>query len=359
MVRQSYWDILGIERTKDKLKIKKAYTKLAHKTSPEEDPEGFKRIHSAYKQAMNYASGMGFRVSILSDSGITDESINSSPADKPIPKKESKTEFDFSTVIAEEEEFSEEIERILEAIVTLKTNNAVDTVQNVARWNQSTLTKHANNMFYLYSVLYTKTEDLSIWNVFFEEPLIKHMIYDLNFRYHMRSRFPEESEAGKIIEDYCNRFENKVKQIENKYSEKAEYDAAKHQREVRAAVWLIVSIVCFIAMVVVVVLLAEDKTKIGILLGIEFILGELLTISVFYFRWYGNGWGYEMTRTVQLEIFLRNILIVLLNAVFLIVSAVFIIESDLANRYVMAACMCLGISCAVAMCMQYRKKGKK
>ena len=38
---QSCWEILGIERTNDKLEIRKAYTKLAHTISPEEDPEGF------------------------------------------------------------------------------------------------------------------------------------------------------------------------------------------------------------------------------------------------------------------------------------------------------------------------------
>ena len=47
---ESCWDILGIEKTKDKLEIKKAYAKLARTISPEDDPEGFQRIHDAYKQ---------------------------------------------------------------------------------------------------------------------------------------------------------------------------------------------------------------------------------------------------------------------------------------------------------------------
>ena len=54
---QSCWKILGIDRTKDKLAIKKAYVKLAHTKSPEDDPEGFRKIHAAYKQALDYASG--------------------------------------------------------------------------------------------------------------------------------------------------------------------------------------------------------------------------------------------------------------------------------------------------------------
>ena len=56
-MEESCWEILGIEITKDKLAIKKAYAKLAHQISPEDDPDGFRRIHTAYKQAIAYASG--------------------------------------------------------------------------------------------------------------------------------------------------------------------------------------------------------------------------------------------------------------------------------------------------------------
>ena len=55
-MEESCWEILGIEITKDKLAIKKAYAKLAHQISPEDDPDGFRRIHTAYKQAIAYAS---------------------------------------------------------------------------------------------------------------------------------------------------------------------------------------------------------------------------------------------------------------------------------------------------------------
>ncbi len=48
----SYWEILGIEPDSDPKKIKTAYAKLLKKTRPEDDPEGFTALHSAYKSAL-------------------------------------------------------------------------------------------------------------------------------------------------------------------------------------------------------------------------------------------------------------------------------------------------------------------
>lgn len=50
-----YWETLGIEPTSDIKKIKTAYAALAKKYNPEEHPEEFKRIYSAYKAACAYA----------------------------------------------------------------------------------------------------------------------------------------------------------------------------------------------------------------------------------------------------------------------------------------------------------------
>jgi len=48
---------LGIPITKDVPSIKKAYQNLAPRYHPEEDPEGFMRLHDAYKSALAYAQG--------------------------------------------------------------------------------------------------------------------------------------------------------------------------------------------------------------------------------------------------------------------------------------------------------------
>lgn len=48
------WEVLGIEPDSDKKTIKIAYAKLLKKHRPEEDPEGFQRLHKAYKNALQW-----------------------------------------------------------------------------------------------------------------------------------------------------------------------------------------------------------------------------------------------------------------------------------------------------------------
>lgn len=51
----SCWDVLGIDYTTDKRKIKRAYARLVAKIHPEEDEEGFKNVYAAYEQALALA----------------------------------------------------------------------------------------------------------------------------------------------------------------------------------------------------------------------------------------------------------------------------------------------------------------
>jgi len=47
-----WWEVLGIEEDATARGIKRAYAKLLKQHRPEEDPEGFKRIHDAYQEAL-------------------------------------------------------------------------------------------------------------------------------------------------------------------------------------------------------------------------------------------------------------------------------------------------------------------
>ncbi len=46
------WKILGIDKDSSKKTIKIAYAKLLKTTKPDDDPEGFKKLHEAYKKAL-------------------------------------------------------------------------------------------------------------------------------------------------------------------------------------------------------------------------------------------------------------------------------------------------------------------
>lgn len=53
----SIWSTLGIEPTRDKREIKRAYAKMAARYHPEEQPEKFQEVYDAYEQAVSYAEG--------------------------------------------------------------------------------------------------------------------------------------------------------------------------------------------------------------------------------------------------------------------------------------------------------------
>lgn len=55
MNRDDVFRILGIERTKDERQIKDAYRKRLMKKNPEDDPEGFKELRTAYEEALRFA----------------------------------------------------------------------------------------------------------------------------------------------------------------------------------------------------------------------------------------------------------------------------------------------------------------
>ena len=56
-----FWKILGIEPTKDKRKITRAYREKLVNTNPEEKPEEFKQLRNAYEEALKYAEEQGLR----------------------------------------------------------------------------------------------------------------------------------------------------------------------------------------------------------------------------------------------------------------------------------------------------------
>ena len=50
-----FWEILGIEPTRDKKEITRAYREKLAVTNPEDKPEEFKELRNAYEEALKYA----------------------------------------------------------------------------------------------------------------------------------------------------------------------------------------------------------------------------------------------------------------------------------------------------------------
>ena len=305
---ESCWDILGIGITTDKLEIKKAFAKLAHQISPEDDPDGYRRIHTAYKQALEYAShakdpkrrngeipGVGITISRrplpyqgpkfpkqeetaeVPEEEKEKEGFDFTSVEKPdlnkkskkakvpprpsfrtqVPKEddEKKQNFDFSPIVHEEQQFSEEIEMIIAQIVTYKEENGIDTPENVKRWKVTTLDMHGMKLLKLYGSLFMRSGETSTWNVFFKEPLMKQMLYNQDFRHKIRTYFPSGSESRIKIESLIEEFEEQLA------LEEAEREKTKAKEDKRDQVFLasLVAFVVLIFLVLNVILLQANK----------------------------------------------------------------------------------------------------
>ena len=55
MNRIEIFQVLGIEETKDERALKAAYRQRLSAVNPEDDPEGFKRLRTAYEEACRLA----------------------------------------------------------------------------------------------------------------------------------------------------------------------------------------------------------------------------------------------------------------------------------------------------------------
>lgn len=115
ILKLNCWNILGIKPTNNLNEIKKAYAEKVKLSHPEENPEGFKELHKAYRHA-NKLAGMISATSNIqheekkktdeSDSQTTDDSQNDAATPAVIekekndlnPKSESTDQNDFSTL---------------------------------------------------------------------------------------------------------------------------------------------------------------------------------------------------------------------------------------------------------------------
>ncbi len=157
---------------------------------------------------------------------------------------EKKKNYDFSPITPEEPQFSDEIEKIIEKIVTYKEENGIDTQDNVKRWKITTLEIHGMKLLELYGSLFRRSDEAGTWNVFFKEPLVKKMLYNPDFRNKIRTFYPDGSKSRIRIEELIDEFEDQLALAAAEQEEQQIKQAGKSQ--IAAASLIIFGVVLFI-----------------------------------------------------------------------------------------------------------------
>ena len=216
-----FWEVLGIEPTDDKTAIKRAYTKLARKTNPEDDPEGYSRLHDAYRAALDYATGR--IVSVI---------------EPDISTEEKKSAFDFTSVNDKDQASSLDPTELKNFIHEYKIATKTFSYEEIFNRPPKELHDLAVRLFGMYSTLAVKTNDPGIWNDFFNEPLINSIMDDTEFRYIAATYFPEGNINRFVItgfiDNYEQRVENRIREETHKKEVEEELKKKEHAREWRA-----------------------------------------------------------------------------------------------------------------------------
>lgn len=114
---KNVYEILNIDRDADVKTIKKAYAKLVKQYHPEDNPEEWKRIHDAYEQAMQLASGKKQKVSVLaSQESLEQEQNSTNSVNIPEQKEAPTTPIEASEAQAQPRSLSEEQQNELDNI---------------------------------------------------------------------------------------------------------------------------------------------------------------------------------------------------------------------------------------------------
>lgn len=228
-----FWKTLGIEPTKDKTEIKRAFTKLAHETNPEDDPEAYSKLHEAYRAALNYASGKTVITKSDPDAGDTDNG------------------FDFTPVNDDVRPLVMDINDLTNAIYNFKKTIGIYSYSDLFNKPEKDLKDAAVVLFRYYSALAVKNDDISIWDKFFSEPVISVLMEDSDFRYSLIDGFPEGDPNRKAIEGHIHAFEQNT--VENREKEKQKKKDEK-DKEQKSGIWIICATGCAVLFIVLLLL---------------------------------------------------------------------------------------------------------
>lgn len=240
------WKILNIDPTSDVILIKRAYTSLAHNISPEDDPDRYRELHDAYKEALFLAKNIN-----------ADDSQNlelNQEQDSETNPAEDNSIFDFSEI---EQDYLPEnnlAETIIEDIISFRESNNLDTKDGVKRLPLRMKDRLSMTLFYMYLKLAEVTDDLTIWKSFFDEPLIQYCLGFAEFRETILQHFdpdsPHKVKIAELIEDYNRNNDTLRPYVETSLEESAKIYNRKKKKViillVIAGLLLTIMLVCCI-----------------------------------------------------------------------------------------------------------------
>lgn len=264
------WKTLGIEPTKDVIAIKRAYTSLAHKINPEDEPDKFRELHDAYRMALNYAKSNGITVNFTArqpsvvktapkednnNSGFEFSPVSESNADKSshannetVDEKQEDL-FDFSSLNTEQIDNSG-VNNIIDDIVNFRERNKLTKYSEVAGIPLRLKVNLSQTLFGKYQSLVRISNDINIWNSYLDEPLIRNCITYSNFREWLLSVLDEETIKQLNLRETLDKLGK-----EEKRSDIHEIDTEavkkEHKKRVFKGLFLPLGICFFLALVIV------------------------------------------------------------------------------------------------------------
>ena len=349
---QSCWEILGIERTNDKLEIRKAYTKLAHTISPEEDPEGFQRIHNAFKEALRYAGSGEFPIDIPQADIPSDKPGEAEPEKEEVPV----LPYDFSSVIDPNADLPSDVKYWTELIASFKNATGIETPEDVLRWKPGTMLNRSKMLFPLYRNLYNCSHDKATWDTFFDEPLIRHVIlfHNLDFSAILRDLVDKDPDEKLILDCFVEHRDTLNREAAAKAA--AEEEARTRKKDKKRAKWLALDILVIVAFWSVFIIMMVMETMFALFLGIEFMLAELTLFLSFRFLYLTKNWDEKWDEMASNYLTERNIFLTVVYAAYLIINLSQVSKYDIPNLWIGFFFTCIGIIHVVLMLLKSRER---
>ena len=177
MFYMDIWKILGIEPTSDIKEIKKAYTALAKKTNPEDDPDGFRKLHDAYRAALSYAKRPA-PVNTVPVPVSAERPAEAAPFEE---EKEKEDPYDYSSV-SYKAASGDPVSDMREIIRVFREINNIDSLASVGLLKHMDHVRLIRDLIARYMKMAIFRRDTEVWDEFFEEPLVRYFECDPEFR---------------------------------------------------------------------------------------------------------------------------------------------------------------------------------